>query len=131
MKRFTPLTLQANRIRTGNYASDESFGLAGAFRLIGPGGSLLMALSSGSSSAANDTGWEHVSVSAEKRCPTWEEMCWVKDLFWDKHECCVQYHPPESEYVNFHPFVLHIWKPTEMTIPMPPSLLVGPKGGSR
>jgi hypothetical protein len=131
MKRFTPLTLQANRIRTGSYASDESFGLAGAFRLIGPGGTLLMALSSGPSSAANDTGWEHVSVSAEKRCPTWEEMCWVKDLFWDEHEMAVQYHPPKSEYVNFHPFVLHLWACATMPIPMPPSILVGPKGGSR
>lgn len=32
-----------------------------------------------------DTGWEHVSVSIEnKRCPSWPEMCVVKDLFWDE-----------------------------------------------
>jgi len=131
MKRFTPLTLQANRIRVGKYASDESYGLAGAFRLIAPGGALVLALSSGSASEANDTGWEHVSASCEKRCPTWEEMCWVKDLFWDEHEMCVQYHPPKSEYVNFHEHVLHIWKSVDMSIPMPPSLLVGPKGRGR
>ena len=27
-------------------------------------------------------GWEHVSVSLARRCPTWEEMCMVKDIFW-------------------------------------------------
>jgi hypothetical protein len=54
-------------------------------------------------------------------------MCWVKNLFWEEHEMCVQYHPPKSEYVNCHPHVLHLWKPINMTIPLPPSLLVGPK----
>lgn len=129
MKKFTPLTLQANRIRVGDYASDESYGLAGAFRLIAPSGALLLVLSSGPESAANDTEWEHVSVSAEHRPPIWEEMCWIKDIFWDEHEMALQYHPPKSEYVNFHPNVLHIWKPVRMSIPMPPVLLVGPRSG--
>ncbi len=26
-------------------------------------------------------GWEHVSISNTHRCPTWDEMCAVKDLF--------------------------------------------------
>ena len=32
--------------------------------------------------------WEHVSVSVpgKKFCPSWEEMCWVKDLFWGEEE---------------------------------------------
>ena len=128
MKKHVPLTLQANRIRTGQYGSDESYGLAGAFRLAHPGGELLLALSSGGDAKLND-GWEHVSVSHEKRVPLWEEMCWVKDLFWDEHEMAVQYHPPKSEYVNFHPRVLHLWRSATMSIPMPPSLLVGPKTG--
>lgn len=42
--------------------------------------------------------WEHVSARAidykGERVPTWEEMCWLKDLFWDAEECVVQYHPP-------------------------------------
>jgi hypothetical protein len=129
VKKFTPLTLQANRIRVGKYGSDDSYGLAGAFRLIAPGGGLLLVLSSGPESAANDTEWEHVSVSAEHHPPLWEEMCWVKDIFWDKHEMAVEYHPPESEYVNFHPNVLHLWRPIKMSIPMPPVLLVGPRSG--
>lgn len=66
--------------------------------------------------------WDHVSVSVQngERCPTWEEMCWVKSLFFDDDECVVQYHPPKSDYVNVHPFVLHLWRPTESVIPMPP-----------
>jgi hypothetical protein len=127
MKKFTPLTLQANRIRTGQYGSDESFGLAGAFRLIAPGGTLLLALSSGPDGGGNNTGWEHVSASAEQRPPTWDEMCFVKNIFWDDQECVVQYHPPKSDYVNFHPNVLHLWRPVSMSIPMPPVLLVGPR----
>ena len=41
------------------------------------------------------TDWEHVSVSLPDRCPTWEEMCFIKDLFWNSDECVVQYHPPK------------------------------------
>ena len=26
-------------------------------------------------------GWEHVSVSLQNRCPTWDEMCRIKDIF--------------------------------------------------
>ena len=41
-------------------------------------------------------GWEHVSVSYKNRVPTWDEMCKVKDMFWNDEECVVQYHPPKS-----------------------------------
>jgi hypothetical protein len=126
MKKFVPLTLQANRIREGQYGSDESYHLAGAFRLYHPSThTQLLAMSSGT--GPDCEGWEHVSVSAKDRTPTWEEMAWVKDLFWDKHECAMQLHPPESEYVNFHEYTLHIWRPLKMTIPVPPAIFVGPK----
>src|SRR5215218_9591845 len=47
-------------------------------------------------------GWEHVSVSTPYRTPTWEEMCRVKELFWDDTETVVQFHPPKASYVNNH-----------------------------
>ena len=125
MKKHVPLTLQANRIRSGSYASDESYHLAGMFRLIHPAGAMLVVVSSGTGKHAE--GWEHVSVSADGRCPTWDEMCWVKDLFWTEDECAMQLHPPKSDYVNCHPHCLHIWKPIEMSIPVPPVMFVGPK----
>lgn len=64
--------------------------------------------------------WEHVSVSCERRCPMWAEMCWVKELFFEDDELVVQYHPPKKDYVNEHPFVLHLWKPRIASIPVPP-----------
>lgn len=76
-------------------------------------------------------GWEHVSMDGKKRMPTWEEMCQLKDMFFDGDECCVQYHPPKNEYVNNIPYCLHIWKPIEKysgILPIPPSLFVGLKG---
>lgn len=63
--------------------------------------------------------WEHVSVSAST-VPTWGEMCWVKSLFWEPEEVVIQYHPPESQYVNVHGRVLHLWKPVGVVLPMPP-----------
>ena len=38
-------------------------------------------------------GWEHVTVNYKKRMPTWEEMCKVKEMFWNDEETVVQFHP--------------------------------------
>lgn len=76
-------------------------------------------------------GWEHVSIDGKKRMPDWNEMCILKDMFFDEDECCVQYHPPKSDYVNNIPYCLHIWKPIEKyngKLPIPPSILIGLKG---
>jgi len=121
---MVPYSLEQNRVRDGEYGSDASYGLAGCFRCISPKGVLLVIMSSG---VDHEHGWEHVSVSAEKRAPYWEEMCFVKKMFWTEDECVVQYHPPKSEYVDFHPHCLHLWKLMSGAFPMPPSLLVGPK----
>lgn len=69
-------------------------------------------------------GWDHVSVSLERRCPTWEEMCWIKSQFFEDEECVIQYHPPKSEYVNNHPHCLHMWRPHDAEIPLPPKHFV-------
>lgn len=70
--------------------------------------------------------WEHVSISTPDRCPTWEEMCFVKNLFWEDEELVVQFHPPKSQYVNCHPRTLHLWRPTRHKdrMPFPPRDLV-------
>lgn len=70
-------------------------------------------------------GWEHVSVSLSNRCPNWTEMRFVKDCFWNEEEAVMQLHPPKSEYVNMHPYCLHLWRPINLDIPVPPSILVG------
>lgn len=78
--------------------------------------------------AGNGYGWEHVSVSTSKRPPSWAEMCHVKELFWDPEDCVMQLHPPRSEWVNNHPYCLHLWRPVGVDIPRPPSFMVGIKG---
>jgi hypothetical protein len=71
-------------------------------------------------SAPIDEGeFEHVSVSLAHRCPTWEEMCKVKDLFWEAEDVVVQYHPAKSEYVNTCKTCLHLWRWTKGTFPQP------------
>jgi hypothetical protein len=70
--------------------------------------------------------FEHVSLSTANRPPTWEEMCIAKDWFWEPEELVIQYPPPASEYVNFHPRCLHLWRPIGVAIPLPPSITVGP-----
>jgi len=74
-------------------------------------------------------GWEHVSVSLPNRCPTWDEMDRIKRLFWDDEDAVMQLHPPRSQWVNLHPYVLHLWRPTGAVIPLPPPVLVGPITG--
>jgi hypothetical protein len=81
--------------------------------------------------------WEHVSARIVKQertaggkrksideTPTWEQMCRIKDLFFEPDEWVVQYHPPEAEYVNVHPNVLHLWRWTGGEFPTPPRICV-------
>jgi hypothetical protein len=81
--------------------------------------------------ATSGLGWEHVSITiAPKgkdatRCPTWEEMCWAKDRFWNEDEVVVQYHPAKKDHVSMHHFCLHLWRPTEQVLPVPDPLMVG------
>lgn len=83
--------------------------------------------------ASTGMGWEHVSITLRekyrgkfvKRCPAWEEMCYIKDLFWGDTETVMQLHPPKSEHVNNHAYCLHLWRPIDVEIPMPDKLMVG------
>lgn len=68
---------------------------------------------------SNGMGWDHVSVSTQKRCPTWEEMCLFKYIFWPDSEACIQYHPAKQDYVNNHKYCLHLWRPQTEQIPKP------------
>lgn len=69
-------------------------------------------------------GWEHVSVATLDTCPTWEEMCQVKEYFWDPEEVVVQFHPRKSEYVNVATTCLHLWKKINEDFETPPAKLV-------
>lgn len=66
----------------------------------------------------NENGWEHVSVSPYNgKMPTWDDMCEIKDLFWNDDEAVIQIHPKKSEYVNIVDNCLHLWRNKEMELP--------------
>lgn len=118
------------RIVTGRAGSNSMFGNNGAFSIPRPNGRMLWII------ASDGLGWEHVSVHVEihisqretkLQTPLWDEMCFVKDLFWDDEDVVMQLHPKKSEYVNNHPNTLHLWRPLLSEIPKPLSILVGVK----
>lgn len=74
-------------------------------------------------------GFEHLSVSTPTKTPTWEQMCFMKEIFWRDDEVCMQLHPKKEDYVNNMEYCLHIWKPIERAIPMPPSIMLGFRKG--
>jgi len=112
------------RIRSGDFATSLGDG-CGAFAIQGPCGMELCIVASDAADPIAE-GWEHVSVSG-KRCPNWQEMAFVKDLFWNDNETVIQFHPRKHEYVNFHPTCLHLWSRADGSIRTPPLDLVGPR----
>ena len=77
--------------------------------------------------ASHGMDWDHVSVSLPNRCPNWEEMCFVKSVFFDDEETVMQLHPPKSKWISNHPYCLHLWRPQKEGIPLPPEIMVGVK----
>jgi hypothetical protein len=69
-------------------------------------------------------GWDHISISVKDRCPTWDEMDWVKRLFFKDNEVAFQLHVKPTDHVNRHPYTLHLWRPQRQSIPLPPSIMV-------
>lgn len=65
----------------------------------------------------NEGGYEHVSVSPINKfiMPSWDDMCALKDIFFDDEEEVYQIHPPKSEYVNMMSNCLHLWKRADGT----------------
>lgn len=101
---------------------DPSFGMNGCF-IIKPLSRKLVVI------ASDQMGWEHVSVSVRDhpdRIPSWEEMCAVKEMFWEDDEVVMQLHPTKEDWIDCHPGCLHLWRPLEAEIPLPPKIMVAP-----
>lgn len=112
------------RVRNGQFGTDESAGNNGAFVIPSPirnARQLVVVASDGMD-------WEHVSIHARvghaEYTPYWEEMAFIKKLFWDGDEWVLQFHPPADQYVNDHPNVLHLWRPVSVEVPTPPVIMV-------
>lgn len=119
MKKTVPPELEKGRITVGRMATCAEDGFNGAFRVKVRGKTYILLISDGG-------GWEHVSVEvgSAKRIPTWEEMCRIKDLIWNEDEVVIQIHPAKKDYVMVHYYVLHLWRPVDQEIPLPPKIFV-------
>ena len=112
------------RILDGALPSTAADGNNGAFALPAQIGNRQLLVI-----ASDGAGWEHVSVrcfetGTRTRTPTWDEMCYVKNLFWDDEDVVMQLHPRQCEYVDLHPNVLHLWRPIGVKVLTPPVVLV-------
>lgn len=100
----------------------------GVFQIPSPvSGQMLRVLVSAANTDAGLAPWDHVSVSLPNRCPNWPEMESIKRLFFRDDEAAMQLHPPLSDYRSHHPYCLHIWRPADIEIPLPPGIMVAEK----
>ena len=109
--------LEMCRIKKGRLGSDSSIGNNGAFQ-INRAGRLYYVI------ASDQEGWDHVSISSDKRTPSWETMCWIKDQFFEKDEVVLQYHVAEKDHVNIHEHCLHLWRNQNEEVKLPPRFMV-------
>jgi hypothetical protein len=106
------VTDKAALAHTGGWAGDDR---CGSFSIPSPVDGAKMVVI-----ASSDAGWDHVSVSRKNRCPNWAEMQHVARLCFRDEETAMQLHVPVAEHINVHPYVLHLWRPLDAEIPMPP-----------
>lgn len=89
-----------------------------AFAFDSPDSDDVLTLHLGTLDDGHDS-WEFATVEAGWRCPTWNEMKFVKDQLWEPEDVCFQLHPQQSRYINRSEFCLWIWRPVNRTIPQP------------
>ena len=117
--------LEKCRVRKGVFKSDESYGNNGAFEILyRKTANVQIVLNV---IVSDKVGWDHVSVSMPKMTPTWNMMCFIKELFFEDDEVAIQYHPRKEDYIDYHPHCLHLWRIQTDAIPIPPVWMVGPK----
>lgn len=131
MRDILPYTLEHGRITQGEYGTPNGGSPTGAFTIYNPRRTDVLRIIANDAKPKDAEGWEHVSVSLEHRCPTWEEMVYVKNLFWHENETVVQFHPAKEFYVNHHPYALHMWRNTKQEAVLPPSFMIGPMSAKR
>ena len=119
MKKRLPVNLEKYRVDHPSYVIAEEGDIQGAF-IIEYGNKRLKVISGCSD------GWDHVSVSLTHRCPTWEEMNWIKNRFFEDEEMVIQLHPPRSIYINYGKTVLHLWRCWDQEIKIPPRWMMIP-----
>lgn len=121
MRRLRELNLYRDtawerRMAAGRSAAEDGRqDIAGCFRVNSPAGCELRVI------ACADEGWDHVSITTSfPRTPTWSEMEMVKRLFFKPDEAAMQLHVPPKAHISNHPYCLHLWRPHDAPIPLPP-----------
>ena len=106
------------RVKTGRLGTTDEAGNNGIF-IINKKNIKIQVI------ASDGMGWDHVSVTIanRKRTPTWEEMCFIKNLFFSDDEWAMQFHPAKVDYVDNHKYCLHIWRPHN-AFPTPDKIMV-------
>jgi hypothetical protein len=107
------------RIRTGKNGSDDTAGWNGAFLVPFDGELWHVIISDGG-------GWRHLSVSnAQKKVlPSWNIMCRLRNAFFSDEDWVCQFHPAKDDYIDDHPFCLHLWQPLDEKLPIPQYVFV-------
>jgi hypothetical protein len=61
---------------------------------------------------SDQCGWRHLSATnaQKKQLPSWHIMCRLRDAFFPDDAWVVQFHPPKEDYIDIHPYVLHLWE---------------------
>lgn len=108
------------RVKEGPMASHEGFRNNGAFRVPTFDNKVQLIVI-----ASDQMGWDHVSVSTKSRVPTWDEMQYIKGMFWENEDTVFQVHPPQSKYINKCENCLHMWRNHNAELELPPSIMVG------
>lgn len=130
MRRSPTKSIERYRLaNAGMWSSTADMGANGAFQISRDGVLLRVLASDGthwSEEGLPGIPWEHVSVSLMRRTPTWEEMDFVKRIFWRDDETVLQFHVPRAVHINVADTCLHLWKPIGVEILLPPPQTVGP-----
>jgi hypothetical protein len=121
MKAEIPQDVEEYRVTRGPMRSIKGFGFNGAFLIPYKTRTKTVELSV---IVSDGDGWDHVSVSTEYRCPTYNELKFIKGLFFDDAETVVHFFPKQSAHINTHPFCLHLWRKQGSEYELPPLYMV-------
>lgn len=131
MRTIFPASLNARRVKEGPLKSSDTFGFCGAFYIPScfPGVMLGVIASDGSDWVKTGLPppiFEHASVRVinEQRLPTWNEMDYVKKIFWSDDEVVAQLHVNDERKVQHRTDVLHLWKQIGQDYSLPPGICI-------
>lgn len=55
----------------------------------------------------------HISLSYGDHIPSWEDIRAVRDAFYPDTVDCMMVLPRTEDYVNLHPYTMHLWQTPE------------------